>query len=115
MDPWYKVATPRTEVREGRSFNPDEFAIHLEQVAAGTAPDDYKPGLRHHKNGGPEFSASARRLIGVRQAEGKSLVWSGTSISKMRYIQVISAHLVGVSLVLTKVLGLVDWNVDRVC
>jgi hypothetical protein len=22
MDPWYKVATPRKEVREGRSFNP---------------------------------------------------------------------------------------------
>ncbi len=42
MDPWYKVATPRKEVREGRSFNPDEFAIHLEQVVAGTAPDDYK-------------------------------------------------------------------------
>jgi hypothetical protein len=42
MDPWYKVATPRKEVREGRSFNPDEFAIALEQVVVGTAPDDYK-------------------------------------------------------------------------
>lgn len=38
MEPWYKVATPRKEVREGRSFNPDEFAIHLEQVVGGTAP-----------------------------------------------------------------------------
>jgi hypothetical protein len=36
MEPWYKVATPRREVREGRSFNPDEFAIHLEQVIAKT-------------------------------------------------------------------------------
>jgi hypothetical protein len=42
MDPWYKVATPRKEVREGRSLNPDEFAIALEQVVAGTAPEDYK-------------------------------------------------------------------------
>ncbi|MEA3245622.1 MAG: DUF499 domain-containing protein [Gemmatimonadota bacterium] len=42
MEPWYKVATPRKEVREGRSFNPDEFAIALEQVVAGTAPVDYK-------------------------------------------------------------------------
>ncbi|MCG2778998.1 MAG: DUF499 domain-containing protein [Desulfobacterales bacterium] len=42
MNPWYKVAIPRKEVREGRSFNPDEFAIHLEQVMAGTAPEDYK-------------------------------------------------------------------------
>lgn len=42
MEPWYKVATPRKEVREGRSFNPDEFAIHLEQVLAKTAPEDYR-------------------------------------------------------------------------
>ncbi len=39
MDAWYKVATPRAEVREGRSFHPDEFA--LEQVVRGTAPEDY--------------------------------------------------------------------------
>lgn len=42
MEPWYKVVTPRKEVREGRSFNPDEFAIALEQVVAGTAPEDYQ-------------------------------------------------------------------------
>lgn len=42
MESWYKVATPRKEVREGRSFNPDEFAIALEQVVAGTAPEDYR-------------------------------------------------------------------------
>ena len=30
MDPWYKIATPQMDVREGRSFNPDEFAIPLE-------------------------------------------------------------------------------------
>jgi predicted AAA+ superfamily ATPase len=40
MDPWYRVVTPRKEVREG-SFDPSEFAIALEQVVAGTAPDDY--------------------------------------------------------------------------
>ena len=45
MEPWYRVAVPRREVREGRSFNPDEFAIHLEQVIAGSAPEDYRdPG-----------------------------------------------------------------------
>ncbi|NMC20499.1 MAG: ATP-binding protein [Thermogutta sp.] len=42
MERWYKVATPRKEVREGRSFNPDEFAIALEQVVAKTAPEDYR-------------------------------------------------------------------------
>lgn len=42
MEPWYKLVMPRKEVREGRSFNPDEFAIALEQVVAGNAPEDYK-------------------------------------------------------------------------
>ena len=42
MQPWYKVVTPRPEVREGRSFSPDEFAIALEQVVAGKAPLDYR-------------------------------------------------------------------------
>ena len=40
--PWYKVVTPRREVRAGRSFSPDEFAIALEQVVAETAPLDYR-------------------------------------------------------------------------
>ena len=46
MEPWYKSVQPRAEVREGRSFNPDEFAIALEQVAAGNAPDDYKDPVK---------------------------------------------------------------------
>ena len=41
MEPWYRVVTTRPEVRGGRSFSPDEFAIALEQVVAGTAPTDY--------------------------------------------------------------------------
>jgi len=42
MQSWYLVAIPRQEVREGRSFNPDEFAIALEQVASGRGPLDYR-------------------------------------------------------------------------
>ena len=42
MEPWYKVTQPRPEILEGRSFNPDEFAIALEQVIAATAPQDYR-------------------------------------------------------------------------
>src|SRR5260370_28888375 len=41
MEPWYKVVVPRQELREGRSLDPSEFAVHLEQVVAGTAPEDY--------------------------------------------------------------------------
>src|SRR6266566_6201098 len=46
MEAWYKNTTPRAEVREGRSFNPDEFAIALEQVAAGKGPDDYRDPVK---------------------------------------------------------------------
>ena len=53
VTPWYKVVTPRKEVREGRSFSPDEFAIALEQVVAGTAPADYS---------GPDFLRLANAL-----------------------------------------------------
>ena len=42
MEPWYKIVTLRQEVREGRSFSPDEFAIALEQILAKTAPEDYR-------------------------------------------------------------------------
>ncbi len=42
MEAWYKITTPRKEVREGRSFSPDEFAIAFEQVIAGNAPEDYQ-------------------------------------------------------------------------
>src|SRR3989454_7624943 len=42
MEPWYKVALPRAEVREGRSFNPNEFAIALEQVVSDRGPEDYR-------------------------------------------------------------------------
>ncbi len=45
MNPWCRIATPRKEVREGRSFSPDEFAIAL-------------PGLR--ANGG-----EAKRALGA--------------------------------------------------
>ena len=34
MEPWYRVATPRKEVRERRSFNPDEFAITIDLLKA---------------------------------------------------------------------------------
>ena len=42
MTPWYNNVTLREEVREGRSFSPDEFAIALEQVVDKSAPEDYR-------------------------------------------------------------------------
>jgi predicted AAA+ superfamily ATPase len=46
LEPWYRIAVPRDEVRQGRSFNPDEFAIHLEQVVAGKGTEDYRDPVK---------------------------------------------------------------------
>ena len=46
MKPWYTVVKLRKEVREGRSFSPDEFAIALEQVVSGSAPQDYSDPIQ---------------------------------------------------------------------
>ena len=63
LEPWYKVATPRKEVREGRSFNPDEFAIHLEQVIAGTAPEDYRDPIQFFAR--TSFTSALREHSGM--------------------------------------------------
>src|SRR6059036_3723615 len=42
MKPWYKVVTPREDLREGKPLDAAEFAVHLDQVRAGRAPSDYQ-------------------------------------------------------------------------
>jgi hypothetical protein len=72
LELWYKVATPRKEVREGRSFNPDEFAIALEQVVAGTAPEDYRDPEQFFNR--TCFTRALREHIGMvlRRLSGKT-------------------------------------------
>src|SRR5512139_16125 len=42
LKPWYRVVTPREDLREGRPLDASEFAVHLDQVRDGRAPDDYQ-------------------------------------------------------------------------
>lgn len=42
LKPWYKVVTPREDLREGKPLDASEFAIHLDKVRTGNAPDDYR-------------------------------------------------------------------------
>jgi len=63
MEPWYKVITPRREVREGRSFDPKEFAIHLEQVVNGTAPEDYSNPAKFFER--TYFTKALREHVGM--------------------------------------------------
>lgn len=42
LKPWYKVATPREDLREGKPLDASEFAVHLDQVRDGRAPSVYQ-------------------------------------------------------------------------
>jgi len=46
LKPWYKVLTPREDLREGRPLDASEFAVHLDQVRDGRAPKDYQDPKR---------------------------------------------------------------------
>jgi len=42
LKPWYKVVTPREDLREGKPLDASEFAVHLDQVRDGRAPAVYQ-------------------------------------------------------------------------
>jgi predicted AAA+ superfamily ATPase len=42
VKPWYKVATPREDLREGRPLDAEQFAVHLDHVREGRASADYQ-------------------------------------------------------------------------
>lgn len=42
LKPWYDVVKPREDLREGKSQDASEFAVHLDRVRDGTARDDYR-------------------------------------------------------------------------
>src|SRR5258706_594100 len=42
LKPWYKVITPREDLREGKPLDASEFAVHLDHVRDGSAPAVYQ-------------------------------------------------------------------------
>src|SRR5688572_21664330 len=42
MIPWYKVVTPREDLRDGKPLDASEFAVHLDHVREGRAPAVYQ-------------------------------------------------------------------------
>ena len=46
IKPWYKVVTPREDLREGKPLDAAEFAVHLDQVRDGRANEDYQNPAR---------------------------------------------------------------------
>ncbi|OQB75596.1 MAG: hypothetical protein BWX92_02548 [Deltaproteobacteria bacterium ADurb.Bin135] len=46
LKPWFKVVSPREDLREGRPLDASEFAVHLDQVRDGRAHVDYQKAER---------------------------------------------------------------------
>jgi len=71
MRPWHQVVTPREDLRDGRPLDASEFAVHLNQVVGGTAPQDYASPERFFRRTYPtrglhEIATEvARRLSGT--------------------------------------------------
>ncbi|MFQ5641876.1 MAG: ATP-binding protein, partial [bacterium] len=42
IKPWYNIATPREDLREGKPLDASEFAVHLDYVRDGRAQVDYQ-------------------------------------------------------------------------
>ncbi len=72
IKPWYKIVTPREDLREGKPLDASEFAVHLDQVREGSAPADYQKPERFFertyltKNLASLASEVIRRLSGER-------------------------------------------------
>jgi len=72
LKPWYKVVTPREDLREGRPLDASEFAVHLGKIRDGSAPDDYQDPVRFFERtyltkGLETLSAEVvRRFTGVK-------------------------------------------------
>ena len=60
LKPWYKIVTPREDLREGKPLDAAEFAVHLDKVRDGNAPLDYKDPVRFF-----ERTYMTQNLIGM--------------------------------------------------
>ncbi|MDP9331483.1 MAG: DUF499 domain-containing protein [Actinomycetota bacterium] len=79
LSPWYKVATPRGDLRDGKALDAAQFAIHLDRIAADDAPPEYLDpesffSRTYLTEGLRRFAGEAlRRLAGERQGSNAVL------------------------------------------
>lgn len=68
--PWYKVVTPREDLREGRPLDASEFAVHLDHVREGRAPADYQDPARFFERTYVTKTLEALAVSTVRRLNG---------------------------------------------
>lgn len=85
LKPWYKVVTPREDLREGRPLDASEFAVHLDQVRDGRAHADYQKPERFFertyltRNLRSLAAEVVRRLSGKKPRHRLSSTWQPSS------------------------------------
>lgn len=71
LKPWYKVVTPREDLREGKPLDAAEFAVHLDQVRDGRAPTDYQDPERFFERTYLTQNLTALAAEVIRRLSGK--------------------------------------------
>lgn len=72
LKPWYKIVSPREDLRQNRPLDASEFAVHLDQVRDGKAPRVYQNPREFFDRTFPTKSLAGlaaevvRRLSGVQ-------------------------------------------------
>ena len=72
LKPWYKIATPREDLRDDKPLDASEFAVHLDQVRDKRAPEVYQNPARFFERTFLTKSLSGlavetlRRLSGIK-------------------------------------------------
>ncbi|ETR72594.1 MAG: ATPase AAA [Candidatus Magnetoglobus multicellularis str. Araruama] len=78
LKPWYKVVTPREDLREGRPLDASEFAVHLDQIRDGRAHIDYQKPERFF-----ERTYLTRNLLGLSAEVCRRLTGQKTETSSI--------------------------------
>jgi len=72
LKPWYKLVTPREDLREGKPLDASEFAVHLDQVRDGRAPVDYQNPQRFFERTYLTSNLAALAVESIRRLSGET-------------------------------------------
>lgn len=70
LKPWYKIVTPREDLREDKPLDASEFAVHLDQVRDKRAPEVYQDPARFFERTFLTKSLSGLAVEALRRLSG---------------------------------------------
>jgi predicted AAA+ superfamily ATPase len=70
LKPWYKIVTPREDLRNDKPLDASEFALHLDQVRDKRAPDVYQNPARFFERTFLTKSLSGLAIEALRRLSG---------------------------------------------